>query len=112
MTRRQILHLVFNGALLVFLGMSAGFAYRFAIVHDWEAVKQREMRILHTFLVQVGALIIAIGAIGNYLTISVRRATFLVWSLVLSTYTFAAGLVAAAIVGTRGLKPGNSVVRV
>ena len=109
MTRRQILNLMFHGVMLVLLGMIAGYIYRFALTGDWNSDYQRSWRILHTFVVQTGTLYIAIAAIGQLLTLSERVASFVVWSLVISAYTFALGLVFAPIVGTRGLDPGSSV---
>ena len=81
MTRRQILSLVFHGTLLVFLGMVAGYIYRFAITDDWGPDFERSWRILHTFLAQVGTLVIALGAVAHYVTLARRTGTFVVWSL-------------------------------
>lgn len=110
MTRRQILHLVFWGALLLFLGMLTGYVYRFAITDDWDPGRQRTMRILHLFMVQMGAFYIAIGAAGRYLTLGARAGNFAVLSLVVGGYAFALGLVVATIIDIRGLEPGDSVL--
>jgi len=112
MTRQQILQLIFHGAMLVLLGMVSGYIYRFAISSEWGPDQERTWRILHTFMVQCGGLYIAIGAVGRYLTLTTRTGTFVVWSLALSAYTFALGLVIAPLIGTRGLDPGSSLAAV
>ena len=109
MLRRQILHLAFNGVMIVFLGMLAGYVYRFALTDDWGPDQQRTWRILHTFMVQTGSLYIAFAAIGPFLTISKRAGSWSVWTLVIGGYAFAGGLVVASLLDLRGLAPGDSL---
>ena len=112
MPRRAVLLIAFHGVLLVVLGMLVGIPFAESITAHSGPEVERAWRVAHTSLVTAGTLYVAVAAVAHYLALPARAATFVTWSLVLSTYAFAFAFVVGPIVGARGLEPSGPAVNV
>lgn len=107
--RRQI-QLSFHGALVLLIGMIFGIPYALAIVGTWGEETVRAWRVAHTGVAAVGVTLIAVAGILSHLALRERLASLLVWSLLVSGYGFAIGLVLVAAAGVRGLQASGSLL--
>ncbi len=97
MTRRAQQRLVFHGALFMVVAMSAGTpGFYIAIHQEWTQYLRQYFRQAHSILISTGIWMIATGAALPSLELTERGIAALVWSLIVSGYTF---LVALGVLG-------------
>jgi len=99
--------IVFHGAVVVLLGMLAGFPYAFVVTGQLQG-EERAWRMAHLEGVLNGLLMLAIAGIGGRLALSARQGTILAWALVVTGYGNVVAAVIAATFAVRGLAPGGS----
>jgi hypothetical protein len=106
MTRRGQTYLVLHGAIFLFAAMVIGIPeFRIALSKAWDDIYRQFWRQSHAVLVITGVWLIAGGAVLPLLDLSARGVNVVVWSLIISGYTFLASI---AIQGSRlhfGLPP-------
>src|SRR5262249_31174737 len=100
--------LVFHGAVTLFVGLAAGAPYHLALVHGWGDEPVRAWRLAHQAGPICGLMAVAIGAALPRLVLSRRAAALLTWSVVVSVDGFIVGMLLAALLGVRGLRPFQS----
>lgn len=96
--------LVFHGALVLLLGMVAGFGFATAV---GEQADPRAWRMAHLEGVLNGLLLIGAGAAGRLLRLGEGTQRLLVLSLVVTAWANTVASVCAAMAGVRGLQPGG-----
>lgn len=99
--QKQIL---LHGAIVLFVGLLCGIPFGAAVGNAWGEEAVRAWRVAHSGGVTVGLMLIAIGAVLHRLLLRDRVISVLVWSLVVSAYSFILGMVLAAMGGVRGLR--------
>ena len=67
-------------------------------------------RVAHAGMVAVGLLLIAIGAALRHLVLGQRQTSWLVWSLVVSAYTFTLAVLIRGIAGMKGFQPTGPIL--
>src|ERR1051325_916514 len=72
--------MVFHGAVVVLLGMLAGFPYAFVVTGDMGG-SERAWRMAHLEGVLNGLLLLAVAGVGGRLALSAREGTVLMWAL-------------------------------
>ncbi|TMA55532.1 MAG: hypothetical protein E6J75_11720, partial [Deltaproteobacteria bacterium] len=108
MEPRATRRLTFHGAVVTLVGLLAGIPY--AMVATGRVVgSERAWRFAHVGNILGGIFLLAVAGVADRLDLVPARRTLLVWSLVLSAYADAAGIVMAAIFNVRGLIPGGSL---
>jgi len=108
MEPRATRRLTFHGAVVTLVGLLAGIPY--AMVATGRVVgSERAWRFAHVGNILGGLVLLAVAGVAGRLDLVPARRTLLVWSLVLSAYADAAGIVMAAIFNVRGLIPGGSL---
>lgn len=98
--------MIFHGAVVIVLGLLAGFPYALAITGQMEG-DLRAWRMAHLEGVLNGLLVIAVAAAAARLTLTQGKQRLLAWSLVLMAYGNAVASVLGAIFGVRGLEPAG-----
>lgn len=95
-------YLLFNGSVVIMVGLLIGFPLRDAIVKEKrEAVNA--WRVAHSVLVMDGLLMLIVGLTIPHLVLDRLTLWVLVWSLVASGYGFAVAFILGAWKGLRGL---------
>jgi hypothetical protein len=97
--------LMLQGAIVVFLGVLAGFPFWLAIIRDRGPDAIRAWRVAHTTLIADGLLLLIVSLMRPHLALSGSVAWLLGWALVASAYGFVFALAVGAWVGERGLAP-------
>ncbi|MGO9450124.1 MAG: hypothetical protein ACLQDV_03600 [Candidatus Binataceae bacterium] len=98
MTRRGRSLLIFNGALLMLLAMSAGIpGFPLAIHKEWLNPVRQYFRQAHSILMVTGIWLLVTGLVLPSLELTDRWILTVTWSLILSGYSFLAALVVLAI---------------
>jgi len=100
--------MVFHGAVVVLLGMLAGFPYAFVVTGDMGG-SERAWRMAHLEGVLNGLLLLAVAGVGGRLALSAREGTVLMWALVLTGYGNVVASIVGAVFAVRGLAPGGPV---
>jgi len=95
-------YLLFNGSVVIMVGLLLGFPLRSAIVSKNEAAVNA-WRVAHSVLVMEGLLMLIIGLIIPYLILDRLAIWVLVSSLVASGYGFVVAFTLGAWKGIRGL---------
>jgi hypothetical protein len=103
MSEKQRAWLVFHGALVLALGMAAGFGFASAVSGE---VDVRAWRMAHLEGVLNGLLLIGAAAAGGLLALGEGARRVLVWSLAITAWGNTVASVIAAAAGVRGLQPG------
>ena len=98
--------MIFHGAVVVLLGLLAGFPYAL-VVTGTLASSERAWRMAHLEGVLNGLLVIAIAAVWDRLALAGRKRDVLVWSLVLMAYGNVVASAIGATFAVRGLEPGG-----
>jgi hypothetical protein len=98
--------LVGHGLAVVALGLLIGFPYAM-VISGGLAGSERAWRMAHLEGVLNGLLLVAIGAAGDSIALSPRRAKWLAWALVATAYGNVAGAALGAATGERGLAPAG-----
>lgn len=105
--------LVFHGAVVVLLGLLAGFPHAFVLTGQL-AGEERAWRMAHLEGLLNGMLAMIAAAVSGSLVLSTRQQTWLVWSLVAAAYGNVVASVLGASFGVRGLAlagpPANVVM--
>jgi hypothetical protein len=104
MTEVRRAWLVFHGALVLVLGMAAGFGFATAIGDE---AGVRAWRMAHLEGVLNGLVLIGAGAAGSLLRLGDGAQRLLVWSLAITAWANTVASVIAASAGVRGLQPGG-----
>ena len=95
-------YLLFNGSVVIMVGLLLGFPLRSAIVSKNEAAVNA-WRVAHSVLVMEGLMMLIIGLIIPYLILDRLAIWVLVSSLVASGYGFVVAFTLGAWKGIRGL---------
>ena len=98
------MQILLHGAIVLFVGLLCGIPFGAAVGSTWGDEAVRAWRVAHSGGVTVGLMLIAIGAVLPRLLLGDRAPSVLVWSLVVSAYSFTLGMVLAATGGVRGLR--------
>ncbi len=113
MDSRLRARLVFHGAVVVMLGLLAGFPHAFVITGQI-AGDERAWRMAHLEGLLNGMLAMLAGAVSGSLVLSARQHAWLVRSLVAAAYGNVVASVLGATFGVRGLAlagpPANVVM--
>ena len=99
---------IFHGAVVVLLGLAAGFPFAFVILGTM-AGDQRAWRMAHLEGVLNGVVMFAVTAVSGRLALSGGLQTLLAWCLVVTGYGNVVASILAASLGVRGLEAGGSV---
>jgi hypothetical protein len=95
-------HLLFHGAIVLMVGLLSGIPLRYAILQTKpEAI--RAWRVTHSVLIMNGLMMLLIGMMFPSLILGVRAVWVLVWTLVISGYSFVIAFTIGAWRGVRGL---------
>jgi len=97
-------YLLFNGSLVILVGLLLGFPLRYAIVKKKEEIVNA-WRVAHSVLVMDGLLMIIVGLAIPYLILDRLAGWVLVSSLVAAGYGFVVAFTIGAWKGLRGLTP-------
>ena len=97
--------LLLHGAIVLFLGVLAGFPFWLTIIRDRGSDAVRAWRVAHTTLISDGLVLLIVSLMGPHLALSGGAAWLLGWALVASAYGFVFALAVGAWVGERGLVP-------
>jgi hypothetical protein len=101
--------LILHGAILSVLATLGGVIYRRMLVASAATDQQRQAcRLVHSAGSLIGVVLVAIGAAVPVLAPDPGLSRLLVWSGLATGYLFLLGMVAAALSGQRGLRPGGS----
>lgn len=105
--------LVFHGAVVVLLGLLAGFPHAFVLTGQL-AGEERAWRMAHLEGLLNGMLTMLAGAAGGSLVLSARQERWLLWSLVAAAYGNVVASILGASLGVRGLAltapPANAIM--
>lgn len=99
-----------HGAVVLAIGVVAGFFFAAAIVNARSADALRAWRVAHSAGITLGLLLLVTGAALPRLALGRRATAVLTSSLVVGAYSFALGTVVAALAGVRGLSSHGSTV--
>jgi hypothetical protein len=97
--------LLLHGAIVLVVGLLAGFPFLAAIVAGWGGETQRPWRVAHTVLVIDGMMLLLAGLVLPHAALGATASAVATWALVASAYGFVFALVGGAITGIRGLTP-------
>ena len=115
MDARLRARLVFHGAVVVMLGLLAGFPHAFVLTGQITG-EERAWRMAHLEGLLNGMLMMLAGASGGALALSASQQTWLLWSLVAAGYGNVIASVLGATFGVRGLAlagpPSNAIMNV
>jgi hypothetical protein len=105
--------LVFHGAVVVMLGLLAGFPHAFVLTGQIQG-EERAWRMAHLEGLLNGMLMMLAGASGGSLALSASQQSWLLWSLVAAGYGNVIASVLGATFGVRGLAlagpPANAIM--
>ena len=105
--------MVYHGAIVVMLGLLAGFPHAFVLTGQL-AGEERAWRMAHREGLLNGMLVLLTAAVSGSLVLSARQQTWLVWSLVAAAYGNVIASTLGATFGVRGLglagPPMNAVM--
>ena len=107
MDERRRRRLGFHGAIVIVLGLLAGFPFALVILGQMQG-DLRAWRMAHLEGVLNGLLLWAAAGVGPVLRLSQRSQDVLLWSLVIVAYGNTLASVLAATSGERGLEPGGN----
>ena len=97
--------LVFNGAVVLFIGLLVGWPMRQAIVSNKPGSVYRAWRVAHATFITQSLVMFAVALILPRLALSQKCAWTTVWSLVASGYGFVFAMTVGAWSGLRALSP-------
>jgi hypothetical protein len=102
MNGRLRARMVFHGAVVVMLGLLAGFPHAFVLTGQI-AGEERAWRMAHLEGLLNGFVVLIAAAVADWLALSPRQHGWLVWSLVAAAYGNVIASVLGATFGVRGL---------
>jgi hypothetical protein len=94
-------YLLFNGSIVIMVGLLLGFPLRSAIIKD--KGDMNAWRVAHSVLVMDGLLMLVVGLTLPHLSLDRLVLWILVWSLVAAGYAFLVAFTVGAWKGIRGL---------
>lgn len=95
--------LIFHGAVVLLVGLLCGVPMGRSIVRGRAESVVRAWRVAHSSLVLGGVLLLALGGVVTYLSLSPPALAMLVWAFIASSYAFSIVLPLGAHYGYRGL---------
>jgi hypothetical protein len=98
------LSLVLHGAVILLLGQIAGYAFFRAINRAKDATRVGMWRMSHAATSVGAVLLLALGPVVPHLRLGPSVTTFLVATLIASTYALCLGTIAAGMSGHRGTR--------
>jgi hypothetical protein len=105
--------MVFHGAIVVMLGLLAGFPHAFVVTGQL-AGEERAWRMAHLEGLLNGMLVMLTAAVAGSLDLTATQQRWLAWSLVAAAYGNVVASVLGASAGVRGLAltgpPANAVM--
>src|SRR2546422_10625815 len=99
--------MIFHGAVVILLGLLAGFPYALVITGSLVG-SERAWRMAHLEGVLNGLVVIAVAAVWDRLALDGWKREVLAWSPVLMAYGNVVASVIGATFAVRGLAPGGS----
>jgi hypothetical protein len=113
MSPRLRARMAFHGAVVVMLGLLAGFPHAFVVTGQL-AGEERAWRMAHLEGLLNGMLVMVAAAVAGALVLTARQQRWLAWSLVVAAYGNVVASVLGASFGVRGLAlagpPANAVM--
>lgn len=103
MEKKLRANLVFHGAVVILLGMLAGFPYAFVVMGTMEG-ELRAWRMAHLEGVLNGLLCIGAGSVVGVLALGDGMKRALTWSFIVMAYCNVVASVLGAVTGQRGLE--------
>ena len=98
-------HLALHGAIVLLIGLLCGFPS----VVEAAGESNRMWQAAHSALLTLGVWLIATAAIRPLLVLENREGSGLVWSLLITAYSFATAVIIQAITGVRAISPDVSL---
>ena len=98
--------MIFHGALVILLGLLAGFPFALVLTGDL-AGSDRAWRMAHLEGVLNGLLVIAVAAVGGAVRLAPRLQAVMATLFLLTAWGNLVASVIAALAGVRGLEPGG-----
>jgi hypothetical protein len=108
MPERRRLALQLHAAIVLFLGLLAGWPYNLSLVHGWGVDAQRAWALAHEAGALCGAMGLAVCAAFPTLRLPRRAARALGLSVATSLWAFTSGMWLCALARVRGLVPTDS----
>ena len=99
--------LLIHGSIVLLFGLLSGIPFWIAIIRGQSEKNIRAWRVAHATLIACGFLLLVIGLIRPYFTLSPELLTVLRWALITSGYSFTVALVLGAGMSRRALTPGR-----
>jgi len=99
---------IFHGAIVVLLGLAAGFPFAFVILGSMSG-DVRAWRMAHLEGVLNGLVMFAVAGIASKLTLSHGQQSLLGWCLIVTGYGNVVASILGASAGVRGLEAGGSL---
>lgn len=97
------IYLLLNGSIVLLTGLLSGIPMWLAITQKKEHDIIRAWRVSHSTLIMDGLMMLIIGLVIPYLTLSELAIWVLVWALIFAGYGFVIALIIGAWKGFRGL---------
>lgn len=101
-------NLVFHGAIVILLGMLAGFPYAFVVMGSMEG-EIRAWRMAHLEGVLNGLLCIGAGGVLGGLALAAGQRRLMAWSFIVMAYCNVLASILGAWTGQRGLEPAMPI---
>lgn len=107
--------MVFHGALVIIVGLLAGFPFAFLLTGDMQAGPAgmpealRAWKMAHLEGILNGLLVLAVAGVGKRLTLSAGRQKLLSGSLIIMAWANVIASIVGAASGSRGLAAGGSL---
>ena len=102
MNPRLRARMLYHGAIVIMLGLLAGFPYAFVLTGQI-AGEERAWRMAHMEGLLNGMLVLLAAAVSSALVLSARQQSWLAWSLVVAAYGNVIASTIGATFGVRGL---------
>ncbi len=110
MNERRQIQMLFHGAIVLFMGLLFGLPFGVAVTMGWGGESVQAWRVAHAGMVAVGLMLIAIGAALRHQVLGQRLASWLVWSLVASAYSFTLAVLLGGVAGVKGFQPTGPIL--
>ena len=107
MDARLQARMVFHGAVVILLGLAAGFPFAFVVLGGMPG-SERAWRMAHMEGLLNGLLVLAVAAVAPRLRLGTGQAAVLAWSLIVTAYANVVAAALGAALEVRGLEPGGS----
>jgi hypothetical protein len=110
MSDRRQHRVILHGAIVLMIGLLCGLPFGSVAARAAGDDAARAWRVAHSGGTAVGVMLIAIAAALPRLRLADRAASLLACALIVSAYSFTAGVLLAASTGARGLGAGASIL--